>query len=70
MLNLFSSGREVAIALVEEDLLTDFLWLSTMPQLQQGLQHFYEVQGVPEAEVVKLFLYFNPVNQGLYPANT
>lgn len=31
MLNLFSSGCEVAIALVEEDLLTDFLWLSTMP---------------------------------------
>lgn len=30
MLNLFSSGCEVAISLVEEDLLTNFLWLSTM----------------------------------------
>jgi len=30
MLNLFSSGCEVAISSVEEDLLTNFLWLSTM----------------------------------------
>lgn len=30
MLNLFSSGCEVAISSREEDLLTNFLWLSTM----------------------------------------
>lgn len=30
MLNLLSSGCEVAISSVEEDLLTNFLWLSTM----------------------------------------
>lgn len=30
MLDLFSSGCEVAISSVEEDLLTYFLWLSTM----------------------------------------
>lgn len=44
MLNLFSSGCEVAISSVEEDLLTNFLWLSTMAELQLGPLHSYEVQ--------------------------
>lgn len=44
MLNLFSSGCEVAISSVEEDLLTNFLWLSTMAELQPGPLHSYEVQ--------------------------